>query len=90
MDSVEVYAGLKSLGVEVDMLSVWVKLIASSVNKRLSILSATMATRCKSVFDNPDFAAEFADLHISIYEVPADKSSIRTILCCCFLHDTLH
>ena len=61
MDSVEDYAGrwAKEEEVEVGPLSEWVKSIASLVNRRISILSATISTRCKSVFDIPDAASEF-------------------------------
>ena len=49
--------------VEDDTLSEWAKSIASFLNMRILILSATMSTRCKSVFDIPDVAADVADLH---------------------------
>ena len=84
MDSVEDFARrwAKEEEVEVDTLSKLVKLILSFVNKRISILCATMSTRCKSVFDNPEFAAELVDLHDNYVIVPADKASNNIVFVC--------
>ena len=84
MDSVYDYARrwAKEEEVEVDTLSELVKLILSSVNKRISILCATMSTRCKSVVDNPEFAAELVDLHDNYVVVPADKTSNNIVFVC--------
>ena len=41
-----------------------------------------MSTRCKSVFDIPDVAAELADLHDKYVALPADKISY-SIVCPC-------
>ena len=53
MDSVEDYARrlAKEEEVGMDKLFEWVKSIASLVNKLISILSSTMSTRCKPVFE---------------------------------------
>ena len=53
----------------------WVKSIASFVNRRIFILSATMSTQCTLVFGNPDVAAELVDLNDKFVVVPADKVS---------------
>ena len=53
MDSVEDYARrwAKEEEVGMDKLFEWVKSIASLVNKLISILSSTISTRCKPVFE---------------------------------------
>ena len=65
-----------------DTLCEWVKSIAYLVNRRISILSATISTRCKSVFDIPDVAAELADLNDKYVVVPADKTSNNIVFVC--------
>ena len=50
------------------------------INGRISIFSATISTRCKSVFGNPDVAAELADVHDKYVVVAADKASNNIIV----------
>ena len=64
---------VKKEEVEVDMLSDWVKSIASLVNRGISILSATMSTRCKSICDFSDIAADLANVHEKSVLHLADK-----------------
>ena len=68
--------------VEDDTLSEWAKSIASLLNMRILILSATMSTRCNSVFDIPDVAADVADLHDKYVVVLAGKPSNSTVFVC--------
>ena len=84
MNFVEDYARhwAKEEDVEVDTISEWLKSIASLVNMRISILSAKLLTRCKSVFDNPHVSAELADLHDNHAVVPADKASNKIVFVC--------
>ena len=49
--------------VEVDTLSEWVEMVKSLVNRGVSVLSRTMSCRHESVFDDPDIAAELAEIH---------------------------
>ena len=65
LDSVEEYARrwAKKEEVEVDTLSEWVKSVMSLVNRCVSVLSRTMSRRHESVFDDPDVAAELAEIH---------------------------
>ena len=48
----------------------------------ISILSAKLLTRCKSVFDNPHVSAELADLHDNYAVVPAEKASNKIVFVC--------
>ena len=77
LDSVEDYARrwAKKEDQEVDTLSEWVKSVISLVNRRVSLLSRTMSRRHESVFDDPDVAAELAEIHEKFVVVPADKAS---------------
>ena len=87
MDSVEEYARrwAKKEDVGVDTLSEWVKSVMSLVNRRvsvLSVLSRTMSRRYESVFDDPDVAAEIAEIHEKFVVVPADKASNNIVFVC--------
>ena len=68
--------------VEVDTLSEWVKSVMCLVNRRVSVLSRTMSRRHKSVFDDPDVAAELAEIHEKFVVVPADKASNNIVFVC--------
>lgn len=68
--------------VEFDTLYEWIKSIASLVNGRKSVFSATMSARCISVFDNADVATALADLNDKYAVVPADKASINIVFVC--------
>ena len=83
-DSVEEYARrwAKKEDVEVDTLSEWVKSVMSLVNRRVSVLSRTMSRRHESVFDDPDVAAELAEIHEKFVVVPADKVSNNNVFVC--------
>ena len=76
LDSVEEYARrwAKKGDVEIDTLSKWVKSVMSLINRRVSVLSRTMSRRHESVFDDPDVAAELAEIHEKFVVVPADKA----------------
>ena len=76
-DSVEEYARrwAKNEDVEVNTLSEWVKTVMSLINRRVSVLSRTMSRRHESMFDDPDVAAELAEIHEKIVVAPADKAS---------------
>ena len=50
------------------------KSVMSLVNRRVSVLSRTMSRRHESVFDDPDVAAELAEIHEKFVVVPADMS----------------
>ena len=65
LDSVEEYVRrwAKKEDVEVDTLSKCVKSMISLVNRRVQVLSRTMSRRHESVFDDPDVAAELAEIH---------------------------
>ena len=84
LDSVEECARrwAKKEDVEVDTLSEWVKLVMSLVNRRVSVLSRTMSRRHESVFDDPDVAAELAEVHEKFVVVPADKASNYIVFVC--------
>ena len=84
MDSVEEYARrwAKKEDVKVDTLSEWVKSVMSLVNRRVSVLSRTMSRRHQSVFDDPDVAAELAEIHEKFVVVPADKASDNIVFVC--------
>ena len=84
LDSVEEYARrwAKKEDVEVDILSEWVKTVMSLVNRRVSVFSRTMSRRHESVFDNPDVAAELAEVHEKFFVVPADKASNNIVFLC--------
>ena len=84
MDSVEEYARrwAKKEDVEVDILSEWVKTVMSLVNRRVSVLSRTMSHRHELVFDDPDVAAELAEIHEKFVVVPADKASNNIVFVC--------
>ena len=84
LDSVEEYARrwAKKEDVEVDTLSEWVTSVMSMVNRRVSILSRTMSHRHESVFDDPDVAAEIAEIHEKFIVVPADKESNKILFVC--------
>ena len=77
-DSFEEYARrwAKKEDVEVD------KKVLSLVNRRVSILSRTMSRRHESVFDDPDVAAELAEIHVKFVVVPADKASNNIVFVC--------
>ena len=81
MDSVEEYERrwAKKEDVEVDTLSEWVKSVMSLVNRRVPVLSRNMSSRHESVFDDPDVAAELAEIHEKVVVVPADKASNRPL-----------
>ena len=83
-DSVEEYAErwAKKEDVEVDTLSDWVKSVMSLVNRRVSVLSSTMSRRHESVFDDPDVAAELAEIHEMFVVVPTDKASNNFVFVC--------
>ena len=84
LDSVEKYARrwAKNEDVEVDTLSEWVKSVMSLVNRRDSVLSRTMSLRHELVFDDPDVAAELAEIHEKFVIVPADKASNNIVFVC--------
>ena len=84
MDSVEEYARCwtKKEDVEIYTLSEWIKSVMSLVNRRVSVLSRTMSRRHESVFDNPDVAAELAEIHEKFVVVPADKASNNIVFVC--------
>ena len=84
LDSVEEYSRrwAKKKDVEVDTLSEWVKSVMSLVNRRVSVLSRTMSRRHESVFDDPDIAAELAEIHEKFVVVPADKASNNIVFVC--------
>ena len=67
---------------DVDTLSEWVKSVMSLVNRRVSVLSRTMSRRHESVFDNPDVAAELAEIHEKYVVLPADKASKNIVFVC--------
>ena len=75
LDSIEEYARrwAKKEDVEVDTLSEWVKSVMSLVNRRVSVLSRTMSRRHESMFDDPDVAAELAEIHEKFAVAPADN-----------------
>ena len=56
----------------------------SLVNRRISVLSRTISRRHVSVFDDPDVAAELAEIHEKFVVVPADKASYN----CVFVYKT--
>ena len=84
LDSVEEYARrwAKKEDVEVDTLSEWVKSVISLLNRRVSVLSRTMSRRHESVFDDPDVAAELAEIHEKFVVVPTDKASNNIVFVC--------
>ena len=84
MDSVEEYARCwaKKEDVEVDTLSEWVKSVMALVKRRGSALSRTMSHRHESVFDDPDVAAELAEIHEKFVVVPANKASKNIVFVC--------
>ena len=84
MDSVEEYARRwsKKEDVEVDTLSKWIKSVMSLVNKRVSVLSRTMSRRHESLFDDPDVAAELAEIHEKFVVIPGDKASNNIVFVC--------
>ena len=84
MDTVEEYAQrwAKKEDVEVDTLSEWVKSVMSLVNRRVAVLSRTMSRRHGSVFDDPDVAAELAEVHEEFVVVSADKASNNMVFVC--------
>ena len=67
---------------ESDTLSKWVKSVMSLVNRRVSVFSRTMSRRHETVFDDPDIAAELAEIHEKIVVVPADKASNNIVFVC--------
>ena len=67
---------------EVDTLSEWIKSVMSLVNRRVSVLSRTMSRRHALVFDDPDVAAELAEIHEKFVVVPADKASNNIVFVC--------
>ena len=70
------------MDVEVDTLSEWVKSVMSLINRRVSVLSRTVSRRHESVFDDPDVAAELAEIHEEFVVVPADKASNNIVFVC--------
>ena len=57
------------MDVELDTLSKWVKSVMSVVNSRVSVLNRTMSRRHELVFDDPEVAAELAEIHeMSLFE----------------------
>ena len=84
LDSVEEYARrcAKKEDVEVDTLSEWIKSVMSLVNRRVSVLSRTRSCRHELVFDDPDVAAELAEIHEKFVVVPADKASNNIVFVC--------
>ena len=54
----------------------------SLVNRRVSVLSRTISCRHESVFDDPDVAAELAEIHKKFVVVPADKASNNIVFVC--------
>ena len=83
-DSDEEYARrwAKKEDVEVDTLSEWVKTVMFLVNRRASVLSRTVIRRHESVFDDPDVAAELAEIHVKFVVVPAGKASNNIVFIC--------
>ena len=81
MDSVEEYARrwAKKEDEEVDTLSEWVKSVMSLVNRPFN---RTVSRRHESVFDDPDVAAELAEIHEKFVIVPADKASNNIVFVC--------
>ena len=75
-------AGLRKRTWRLTPLSKWVKLVMSLVNRRVSVLSRTMSRRHESVFDDPDVAAEVAEIHEKFVVVPADKASNNIVFVC--------
>ena len=84
LDSVEEYARCwaEKEDMEVDTLSEWAKSVMSLVNRRVSVLSRTMSRRHESVFDDPNVAAELAEIHEKFVVVPADKASNNIVFVC--------
>ena len=84
LDSVEKYARrwAKNEDVEVYTLSERVKSVMSLVNRRVSVLSRTMSRLHELVFDDPDVAAELAEIHQTFVIVPADKASNNIVFVC--------
>ena len=84
MDSIEEYARCwaKKKDMEVDTLSEWVKSVMSLVNRRVSVRSRTMSRRHESVFDDPDVAAELAEIHEKLVVVPIDNTSNNIVFIC--------
>ena len=58
------------------------KSVMSLVNRRVSVRSRTMSRRHESVFDDPDVAAELAEIHEKFVVVPADKASNKIVFIC--------
>ena len=54
----------------------------SLVNRRASVLSRTMSRRHESVLDDPDVAAELAEIHKKFVVVPADKAPTKIVFVC--------
>ena len=54
----------------------------SLVNMCVSVLSRTMSRLYESVFDDPDVAAELAEIHKKFVVVPADKASYTIAFVC--------
>ena len=84
LDSVEEYARrwAKKEDVEVDTLSKLVKTVMSLIKRRVSVLSRTMSRQRKFVFDDPDVAAELAEIHEKCVVVPAGKASNNIVFAC--------
>ena len=76
----------KKKDVEVDTLSESVKTVMSLVNRRVSVQNRTMSRRHESVFDDPEVAAELAEIHEKFVVVPAEKAS-KTL--CLFAKHTI-
>ena len=84
LDSVEEYAGrwAKKEDVEVDTQSEWVRSLMSLVYRCVSVLNRTISRRHESVFDDPEVAAELAEIHEKFVVVPADKASNKIVFVC--------
>ena len=51
-------------------------------NRRVSVLSLTMFRRHESAFDDPDVAAELAEIHEKFVVVSGDKASKNIVFVC--------
>ena len=84
MDSVEEYARVwaRDEDVEADTLSEWIKSIRHLLKRRIYMVSRSMNTKAKSVFNDPQVIDHLADLHDQYVLVPADKASNNIVLVC--------
>ena len=84
MDTVEQYARdwAKQEEVDVDCLSEWVKSIRRLLQRRIYMVSRSVNTKPKSIFEDTDVKRHLADLHEQYVLVPADKASNNVVFVC--------